>query len=209
MEFNFSSIMQYYGFVVALDLLVFSSSDNFANANYEGLELQVTISVLKHPYVAATPSVRGGEKIWSTWQIQLSTSTTQKIWIVRIRLGHWRKKHIFDKTSAKSYSADGIQFQQHNAILRFCCSLGPTCVFIFRQFCKCKLRRTWTSSYDQRVPPKIHSLAPNLDVLIPTLIIELQQGQKAATYPSINKAAHKTTHLANEQEIDQSSYTPR
>ena len=63
MEFNFSSIMQYYGFVVALDLLVFSSSDNFANANYEGLELQVTISVLKHPYVAATPSVRGGEKI--------------------------------------------------------------------------------------------------------------------------------------------------
>ena len=45
MEFNFSSIMQYYGFVVALDLLVFSSSENFANANYEGLELQVTISM--------------------------------------------------------------------------------------------------------------------------------------------------------------------
>jgi hypothetical protein len=78
MEFNFSSIMQYYGFVVALDLLVFSSSDNFANANYEGLELQV---------------------------------------------------------------------------------------------------------YDQRVPPKIHSLAPNLDVLIPTLIIELQQGQQSSHLP--------------------------
>jgi len=119
------------------------------------LQRRRTISRLYWFLRDAFSCVRGGEKIWSMWQIQLSTSTTQKIWIVRIRLGHWRKKHIFDKTSAKSYSADGIQFQQHNAILRFCCSLGPTCVFIFRQFCKCKLRRTWTSSYDQRVKASV------------------------------------------------------
>ena len=141
--------------------------------------------------------VRGGDKIWSVWQIQSSTSTTQKIWVVRIKLGHWRKKRIFDKTSAKSNSADGIQFQQHNAILRFCCSLGPTCIFIFRKFCKCKLRRTWTSSYDQHVPPKIHSLAPNLDVLIPTLITELQKAKK----PIHNKAAAKQRTLQKNKRL--------